>query len=181
MTRIAEITARAQVSPDAAHIFDAIIASRGGILGPYPMLLHSPELAGRTAHLGSYVRFESTLSAVDRELAVITACREFDCDFAWSAHATMAREAGVREHAIEVVANRASLDSLTRDEAAIVAYGRELLRDKRVSEATFDAARARLGDQGVLELTATIGYYGMLACVLNAFEVTPPPDTPRLP
>ena len=36
-----------------------------------------------------------------------------------------------------------------------------------------DALRARLGVDGLVELTATAGYYGMLACTLNAFDVTP--------
>lgn len=80
-----------------------------------------------------------------------------------------------------MVANRGSLDSLTEDEALIVSYGRELFRDHRISDATFDAAKAKFGDQGVTELTATMGYYGMLACALNAFQVEPPPDAPKLP
>ena len=145
------------------------------------MLLHSPEVAGRTAHLGAYIRFESTLPPDLRELAIITTSREFDCEYEWSAHATLAREAGVREEAIQVVANRGQLDSLTVDEAMIVGYGRALFRDHRVSDTTFEAARERLGDQGVTELTATFGYYAMLACTLNTFQVRPPPDTPRLP
>ena len=44
-----------------------------------------------------------------------------------------------------------------------------------------DAAKAIFGEQGVTELTATMGYYGMLACALNAFEVEPAPDAPSLP
>ena len=50
-----------------------------------------------------------------------------------------------------------------------------------MSDSTFDRASRMLGDQGVTELTATYGYYGMLACALNAFEVEPAPGTPRLP
>ena len=60
-------------------------------------------------------------------------------------------------------------------------YGRQILRDHRVSADTFEAAKAKFGEQGVTELTATIGYYGMLACALNAFEVTPSTDMPQLP
>jgi len=36
-----------------------------------------------------------------------------------------------------------------------------------------------LGEKGIVELTATIGYYAMLACTLNTFDVytfTPPED-----
>ena len=37
-------------------IVDSIVASRGALQGPFTMFLHSPELAGRVAHLGAYVQ-----------------------------------------------------------------------------------------------------------------------------
>ena len=181
MARITHITTKDQVPADKTHIFESIASSRGQVSGPFAVLLNSPEVAGRAAHLGTYLRFESTLDAIDRELAIITTSREFDCGYEWAAHARLAKEAGVRQEAIDVVANRGSLDSLTDDEALIIRYGRELFRDHRVSDATFDAAKAKFGDQGVTDLTATMGYYGMLACALNTFQVEPPPDSPKLP
>ena len=93
----------------------------------------------------------------------------------------LARQAGVRAEAIDAVANRGAVDGLTSDESLVIGYGREMFRDKRVSDATFDAARERFGVQGVTELTATMGYYGMLACALNTFEVEPAADAERLP
>ena len=181
MARLPEITAKEGVSADKQHIFDAIAESRGRVGGPFAMLMHSPDVAERIAHLGTYIRFESTLPPATRELAIITTSREFDCDYEWSAHSRLAAEAGVPDETIEAVANRADSASLTDDEALVVRYGRELLGQRRVSGDTFDAARGRFGDRGVLELTATVGYYAMMACVLNAFQMQPPPGAPRLP
>jgi len=39
---------------------------------PFTFLLHSPEVARRVAHLGAYLRFETNLSPVERELAICT-------------------------------------------------------------------------------------------------------------
>jgi 4-carboxymuconolactone decarboxylase len=181
MARIPQITKKTEVPAEKQAIFDAIAASRGQVSGPFAILLHSPEIAGRAAHLGAYIRFESILSPAERELAIITTAREFDCDYEWSAHATLARKAGVREEAVAVVANRGALDTLTADEALIVRFGREMYQNRRVSDATFAAAQARFGNQGVVELTTTMGYYGMIACTLNTFQVEAPPGTPRLP
>ena len=176
MARVPLIEQRSDVPDEAAHHFDSIASSRGRISGPFAVLLNSPEVAGRAAHLGAYIRFESTLAPDIKELAIITAAREFDCDYEWSAHVVLARDAGVRAEAIDAVANRGALDSLTADESLVIGYGREMFENKRVSDATFDAARERFGVQGVTELTATMGYYGMLACALNTFEVEPAPD-----
>lgn len=181
MPRITQITERSQVAEDKQDIFDSIASSRGRVSGPFSVLLNSPEVAGRAAHLGTYIRFESTLTPDQRELAIITTAREFDCAYEWAAHATLAQQAGVRDAAIEAVANGGELSDLTEEEALIVGYGRELLRNHRVSDEAYAAAKAKLGDQGVTELTATIGYYGMLACALNAFEVEPSSEMPQLP
>ena len=181
MARVPLIEQRGDVPEEATHHFDSIASSRGRISGPFAVLLNSPEVAGRAAHLGAYIRFESTLDPDIKELAIISAAREFDCDYEWSAHVVLARQAGVRAEAIDAVANRGPLDSLTSDESLVIGYGREMFRKKRVSDATFDAARERFGVQGVTELTATMGYYGMLACALNTFEVEPAADAERLP
>ncbi len=181
MARITQITERDQVADEHKAIFDSIAESRGRVSGPFSVLLNSPEIAGRAAHLGAYIRFDSTLEPHQRELAIITAARQADCQYEWSAHAPMAERAGVRDEAIDAVANNASVDGLTEEEALIITYGRELLGASRVSDRTFYDARAKFGEQGVTELTATLGYYRMLACALNAFEVEPPDGTPRLP
>jgi hypothetical protein len=41
--------------------------------------------------------------------------------------------------------------------------------------------QARLGREGLVDLTATIGYYAMIACALNAFGIEPTPGEPPLP
>ena len=48
---------------------------------------------------------------------------------------------------------------------------REILEFHRVSERTFQALYGRFGERGFVELVATIGYYAMLACTLNTFDV----------
>jgi 4-carboxymuconolactone decarboxylase len=84
MTGIPRITERDQAADRRLPIFDAIADSRGRVSRPLSVLLDSPAVAGRAAHPGSYIRFEPTLAPQHRELAVITAAREFDCYYEWS-------------------------------------------------------------------------------------------------
>ena len=181
MTRIPGITER-DALPAAHHdVWDAIARSRGRVQGPFTVLLHSPELTRRIAHVGAYVRFESALPPAARELAVIAAARAMDCRFEWGAHEAEAVKAGVRREAIAAVRDRRAPAGLTEDEALVVAYVSQLLAQHRVDDATFAAMRARFGVEGLVELTATVGYYGMLACVLNAFDVAPEAGADVLP
>jgi 4-carboxymuconolactone decarboxylase len=172
--RIPLATSRADLSKEQLSVYDEIAGSRGGrVGGPFQVLLHSPEVARRAAIAGSYVRYQSVLPADVRELAIITAARANDCAYEWAAHETFARNAGVREQAIVAVKGGGGLADLPMVEAQVIGFIRDLLQTNRVSEDAFQAAMTRFGVQGLVELAATAGYYGMLACVLNAFEVQP--------
>jgi 4-carboxymuconolactone decarboxylase len=181
MPRVPEFTSKDNLAPEFHHIFDTIAGTRSRVHGPFAVLLNSPEIAGRIAEVGSYVRFNSTLEPDVRELAIITIAREQECDFEWFYHEAIAREAGVRNEAITAVAEGTTTIGLTDIEALVVNYGRELAQSHRVSEKTFTAALEQFGPQGVTDLTATFGYYGMIAFCLNAFDVKPPEGKPILP
>jgi 4-carboxymuconolactone decarboxylase len=171
MARIATIDKKEELAPEFHNIYDAIAQSRGVVGGPFLALLHSPELAWRTAHLGSYVRFESSLDHKVIELAALAAARELDCKHEWAAHVNHAQKAGIPMEVIRAIHQRKGAEHFTSEDAQIISYVRELLRSRRASETTFQAIYGRLGERGLVELTATIGYYAMLACTLNAFDV----------
>jgi len=176
--RVPPVTAREQLPGDQRHHFDAIEASRGGVRGPFTVLLHSPELAGRVGHLGAFVRYESDVPDALRELTILATAYEWACAYEWTAHEPIAREAGVSEAAIDAVLDDSPTDGLSELEATVVRYVRELLRTHDVMEATYRAAEDRFGPRGAVELTATVGYYSMLACVLNALRVLPDEPVP---
>jgi 4-carboxymuconolactone decarboxylase len=180
MARIATLATKDGLTADQQRAFEAIAQSRGRVVGPFTVLLHSPALAERTAHLGAHVRYESALPPAVRELAILAVARAMDCAFEWAAHVPEARRAGVREAAIAAVRDRAPA-GLAPDEAAVVRYVEQLLGRHRVEEAVFRAVETRLGTAGVVELTAGAGYYAMLACTLNAFEVAPAAGSETLP
>jgi len=181
MTRIPQITSRDAVSPEAYPVFDSIVASRGAIRGPFTVLMHSPEVAGRVANYGTFVRFESSLPSHLREVAATTVVREYECAYEWAMHNLNAPEAGVSAETMAVIRDRAPLDSLASDEQAVIRYARELVASHHVTDDTFAAVHALLGDKGTVELTAAIGYYCAIGCVLNALEVPAPEGGAPLP
>lgn len=146
MPRLTPITKREQVSGDDLTAFDAIIESRGRINGPQSMHMYAPEIARWSTALSDALRFKSDLSDHDTELAIITAAREMDCEYVWASHATAALKSGVRPEAVEIVGTRGSLDGLTKEEAAIVRYGREVIGDHKLSQEAFDAALSQFGE-----------------------------------
>jgi 4-carboxymuconolactone decarboxylase len=60
---------------------------------------------------------------------------------------------------------------MSPEDAQIVAFTQQLLQKHRVDDATFKAMQDRLGTDGLIQLTGTIGYYSMLAMTVNACEL----------
>jgi 4-carboxymuconolactone decarboxylase len=178
MPRLTPLTSRDQVAAGDRAGFDEIIASRGRINAPQSMLMYAPALSVRATALNDALR--ELLSAADFELAVLAAAREFDIDFVWAAHVPSAVSAGVSEATIEVVRARGELAGLMPREQVIVRLGRELVGGHALSAETFDAARAELGEQGLIEVITAMGYYVMIGCVLIATDMELPAGAARL-
>src|SRR5260370_42253436 len=166
MARLSPITSKDQVPVKDHAIVDAITQSRGAIQGPFTMFLHCPELAGRLAHLGAFVRFEGSLDMRVRVLAAMTVARELEAVYVWGAQTGGARRLGVPEETITAIRGDHSR-GIPPEDAQIVDFTRQLLRKHRVDEASAASLRRRFGDQGFIELTGAVGYYSMLAMTVN--------------
>jgi 4-carboxymuconolactone decarboxylase len=170
MARLTSITSKEQVAPKDHAIVDGIVQSRGALQGPFTMFLHCPELAGRLAHLGAFVRFEGSLDMRVRVLAAMTVARELDAVYVWGAQTGGARRLGVPEATITAIRENHSR-GIPPEDAQIVEFTRTLMRKHRVDDATVKALRGRFGDDGFIQLTGAIGYYSMLAMTVNACEL----------
>jgi 4-carboxymuconolactone decarboxylase len=174
MARLTPITSKDQVATKDHAIVDAIVGSRGALQGPFTMFLHCPELAGRVAHLGAFVRFEGSLDMRVRVLAAMTAAREFEAEYVWGAQAGGARRQGVPESTITAIRDKHTR-GIPPEDAQIVEFTQQLLQKHRVDDATIKALQARFGNEGLIELTGAIGYYSLLAMTVNACELEAAP------
>ena len=174
MARLPLITSKDQVAEKDRAIVESIVASRGALQGPFTMFLHCPELAGRLAHLGAFVRFEGSLDMRVRVLAAMTVAREFEAVYVWGAQTGGARRLGVPEATISAIRENHSR-GIPPEDAQIVEVTRQLLRRHRVDDAAASALRARFGDDGFIQLTGAIGYYSMLSMTVNACELEAAP------
>ena len=170
MARLAPITSKEQVAAKDHAVVDSIVKSRGALHGPFTVFLHCPELAGRLAHLGAFVRFEGSLDKRVRVLAAMTVARELDAVYVWGAQTGGARKLDVPESTITAVREKHSR-GIPPEDAQIVDFTRQLIRKHRVDDASVKALQARFGNEGFIELTGVIGYYSMLAMTVNACEL----------
>ena len=177
MARTPAVT-REGIPEDQRAAFDELVQQRGEVptSGPGSVMLNAPEVAKRALGLAAFLRAETSLVPRIRELGMLVAARENDCQYIWNAHAPPARKAGLRDGAVDALRDQKELPDLAPDETAVVNYGREFFRTRRVRQATFDAAMAQFGVLGLTELTNLMGCYAMLAFNVNAFGVELPAD-----
>ena len=181
MPRIDLITEKSQLPEERHHEYDEIVGVLGRVGGPFGVLMYSPGLAEMVCKTGAHVRLKSELTMVERELAVLSVCREKDAAYEWTSHVGTARNAGMREEAIEAMRNGGDTSALEADERDIIEYTRQLLRKNRVDQELFDALRDRHGVRWLVELTATIGQYQYIAAINNAFGMEPREGADQLP
>ena len=164
-----------ELTLEQRRVHDAITGLRGGhIPTPYRAALHSPELADKWQQLGELLRYRTTLPLRLSELAVLVVARHHDCQYEWHFHAPVALKSGVAGDVVEAIRLGCRPDIQQADERAVYDYSSELLQSKFVSAATHAQALAILGVTGVVELTAFLGYYVMVAMTLNAHELPLP-------
>lgn len=169
MTRVRLIEERDQASSSQVDVFDHIASSRGGrMIRPYAAMLHRPELARAAADLGAVIRFQSTLSAHDRELAIVTTAVERDCAFEWESHRPLALEGGVTESTLDAVENGGHVPD--RDDQLIVEFVRSLCGSDSDGAGIYDAVLDGHGEPGLVELSVLVGYYSMMAVFMKASD-----------
>jgi len=147
-----------------------ILQTRKSMPPPSSYLTYAGRAGALLSDLVDQLRYHTSLTGAETELAICTAARAANADYIWNAHVRLGLQAGTREEALQAVDTNGRLDDLTADEALIVRFGRELLEAPRVSDETFHAVKARYGEKGLLELTAVMSVYMMNATILRVMD-----------
>jgi 4-carboxymuconolactone decarboxylase len=174
MPRIPLVTATTMTDAQR-RVYDAMMSGprRSPPVGPLAAAMHRPDLAEKWSDLGLVLRFNSSFEPRLREFVILLTGRYWDCQFEWFSHEGEARKAGLSEQTIETLRHGGGIFPAA-DEQAIHDYAIELLRDHRVGDATYQRILDAHGTAGIVELTALIGYYAMVALTLNAHEIGVP-------
>jgi len=165
---------RDTMTPAGQQAWDEIEGSRGGVARNYAALLNNPQAARSYANLGGYVRFETPLDPRVKALAVLTAAREASGHYVWTVNQRGAREAGIGDDIVAAIREYRAPVGLAARDAAVVQFVLEILRQHRVSDATYDALRSQIGDAAIIDLLVVVSYYHGLAHLLQALDVELP-------
>lgn len=165
-----------QLTDEQAQALAEFVAARGQPTGPWNVLLRSPELMKRTRGLSDYLRFESPLPGYLREFVILMTARQWGQNYEWNAHYPLAIDEGFSAEMAQAIAEGRRPDGMLEDEEILYNFVLELQRNHGVSDATYERAVERLGEQGVVETVSLVGYYTMISMILNTARTPLPAD-----
>jgi len=166
-----------EAAPRPADLTEAILKRRGGkyINLDLALLWSEPLARGWNAYIGA-VRRELKVDERLKEIAICVVARLTGANYEFIHHWPEYVKAGGND------ALRAKLDTptsamddpaFTADERLAMRYAAAMTRDIKVPDDLFGEIRKRFTESEVVELTAAIATYNMVARILVALEVNP--------
>ena len=155
------------------------VDGEGRLTGPFNAMLYSPRIGGPLQRLGTALRHKGELDDTVRELVILRVAGHHGSAFERQAHQPVARRLGVDEQTLTAVDHGVPTQlppSVPRVTAAALELAQRLLERRLPDDTQFARLRAELGDAGVFEVNALVGYYSLLATQLALFGVTPEPE-----
>jgi 4-carboxymuconolactone decarboxylase len=165
--RFAPLTWEQLTPAQKTMVEDLLAGSRTSLGGPFNAFLRSPDMGNLAQKLGEYVRFRSALPRRLNEMAILLTAKWWSAQYEWYAHKPLALNAGLSEAVIDDIQAGRRPTAMQPDEAVVYDVSTEMRERRRVSDATFDAATRLLGEQGVMDLVAAMGYYDLVSITLN--------------
>ena len=174
----------AELAPAQRLLYDAITggprASQAGtvpitdedgqLLGPFAIMLLSPEVGNAMQQVGAQIRFGTALTGRERELAILTVAGALSSEFERLAHVPAARALGLTEPQIDAALAGQAADGLSADEAIVGRLALAMTVDRTLSDQDYSDGMAALGQERLAELTWLAGYYSALALSLAVFR-----------
>ena len=154
--------------------------------GPYIILMRSPEAYIATAQLSEYLRFHSPIGPKLTEFVSLITAYHMKARFQYGARYTGSLQNGVKKDVLDAIAEGRRPAGMPEDEEIVYDFCTELNVNKYVSDATYDRALKKFGEQGVVDITAISGYYAYIGMLTNvartpAGGANSPPLPPTFP
>jgi 4-carboxymuconolactone decarboxylase len=149
-----------ELTPEQRAFADKEIAGgRKPETGPFNIYLRSPEMAELSRPLGDYLRFMAPMPRKFKEIAIMLTSRFWGGQYVWYSHRQQALDAGLSPAFIAAMAAGERPANMSPDEATIYEFCTQLLSTRQVSDTNFKAAKALIGERGIVEIVGLMGQY----------------------
>jgi alkylhydroperoxidase family enzyme len=123
------------------------------------------------SRLGNALLTKGKLDPKLRELAILRTAKVSRSIYEWTQHVPIAKAVGMSDAQMAAVENWEAATCFSDLERLVLRLTDEVARGVKGSHATLEAVKQHLGTGEVVELIMAIGFWGMVARVLETTEV----------
>jgi len=160
-----------QAPLEIREMFQKMEANGFRVINLFRVMAHCPRVGRYFLRLGNSILFKGAVPTNLRELAILRVGQINQALYEYSQHVPIALRCGVRQEQIDALPDWETSRHFNEQERAILGYTDEVTKNIRVKDDTFAAVQSFLSEEGMVELTTTIGYYGMVCRILEAFQI----------
>lgn len=132
---------------------------------------HHPELANAFSPLNVHLLTNNTLPVKQRQIAIMRTAWVCKSTYMWSSHLRTSVRCGLSPDMYGPIQQGADDPYFTDFERVIIRATEELINDKIISEANWQALAAEWNKEQLLDFMFTVGCYVMVAGVMNSTGV----------
>ena len=160
-----------QAPSEVREMFQKVEGAGARVLNLYKAVANSPRVLRDFMRLGNALLARTELEPKLRELAVLRVAKLCGSEYEWTQHVPIALEMGASQEQIEAIAGWKESAVFSDIERAVLEYTDEVAQNVNVKEGTFAALQKHLSEQNIVELTLSVGYWGMVARVLVPLQI----------
>ena len=164
-------------SPELETAYAAFRGTRGIVSNVMKSFGHAPAGLSAIIELGSYCRYGTDLTELQKELVILITGR--GVAYAWHHHGPLGRQAGLTEAQLEALRAGRVPEGLSEVDTAICDYVLAYSSLKGVPEPVFARLAALLTPRQITDINIISGYYLCIASSIIAMEVQPDPTPVR--
>ncbi len=170
MARVSLIE-KEQASPEVKEVFQKIEDNGARILNLYKVAAHSPKVLLNLIRLGNSIIGRMELPPRLREMVILRVATLTGSEYEWAQHVPLALQVGITQKQLDAISDWEKSSEFNDEARAILQYTDEVAKEVNVTDQTFNVLRGLFNEQAIVEITITVGYYGMLARLLVPLQV----------
>jgi len=160
-----------QAPPEVEEIYNRIQENGAKVINLYRILAYNTHVMRDWLRLGNSLLTKTELSSKLRELAILRIAKLTGSEYEWAQHYPVALEVGISPEQTEAISNWDRSENFSDIERAVLRYTDEVAQNAEVKDETFIILQQYLNNREIVELTVSIGYWGMVARLLGALQV----------
>jgi 4-carboxymuconolactone decarboxylase len=149
----------------------SVRAGDGKVANIFRTLANHPKLLKRWMVFGSHVLAKNSLSPRDRELLILRTGWLCNSPYEFGQHTVIGLVSGIRQDEIRAVTLGPDAPGWSEADRTLLRAADELVRDKTLSESTWQALATRYDARQLLDVIFTVGQYTLVSMALNALRV----------